>query len=127
MMSAINVYWIYPDQVSKTPPSGQSLQKGSFMIRGTKNFVRAVPLQVAVGVTADDDPIRIIGGPVEAITQQTNAYVEIVPGDQKSGQLAKKIRHILSTKVAEELKRSVTAVPIEEIQRFIPLGRGKLK
>jgi predicted ribosome quality control (RQC) complex YloA/Tae2 family protein len=127
MMSAINVYWIYPDQVSKTPPSGQSLQKGSFMIRGTKNFVRAVPLQVAVGVTTDDDPIRIIGGPVEAITQQTNAYVEIVPGDQKSGQLAKKIRHILSTKVAEELKRSVTAVPIEEIQRFIPLGRGKLR
>jgi predicted ribosome quality control (RQC) complex YloA/Tae2 family protein len=127
MLSAINVYWIYPDQVSKSPPSGQSLPKGAFMIRGTKNFVRGVPLRVAVGVKTDDDAIMIIGGPVEAIAQQTSAYVEIVPGDQKSAQIAKKIRHLLSTKVSEELKRNVTAVPIEEIQRFIPLGRGKMK
>jgi len=127
MLSAINVYWIHPDQVSKSPPSGQSLPKGAFMIRGTKNFVRGVPLRVAVGVKTDDDAIMIIGGPVEAIAQQTSAYVEIVPGDQKSAQIAKKIRHLLSTKVSEELKRSVTAVPLEEIQRFIPLGRGKMK
>jgi predicted ribosome quality control (RQC) complex YloA/Tae2 family protein len=127
MLSAINVYWIYPDQVSKTPPSGQSIQKGSFMIRGTKNFVRGVPLQVAVGVKTDNDMIMIIGGPVTAIAQQTSAYVEIIPGDQKSGQLAKKIRHLLSTKVNKELKRNVTSIPIEEIQRFIPSGRGKLR
>jgi predicted ribosome quality control (RQC) complex YloA/Tae2 family protein len=127
MLSAINVYWIHPDQVSKSPPSGQSLPKGSFMIRGTKNFVRGVPLQVAVGVKTDDDAIMVIGGPAGAIAHQTSAYVEIVPGDQKSAQIAKKIRHLLSTKVSEDLKRSVTAVPIEEIQRFIPLGRGKMK
>jgi predicted ribosome quality control (RQC) complex YloA/Tae2 family protein len=127
MLSAINVYWIHPDQVSKTPPSGQSLQKGSFMIRGTKNFVRGVPLHVAVGVKIDDDAIMVIGGPVEAIANQTDFYLEIVPGDQKSGQLAKKIRHQLSTRVSEDLKRSVTAVPLEEFQRFIPLGRGKMK
>ena len=127
MLNAINVYWIHPNQVSKTPPSGQSLQKGSFMIRGTKNFVRGVPLQIAVGVESDEDTIMIIGGPVEAIAHQTDAYVEIVPGDQKSSLLAKKIRHLLSTKVSEELKRSVTAVPIEEIQNFIPMGRGKMK
>jgi predicted ribosome quality control (RQC) complex YloA/Tae2 family protein len=127
MLSAINVYWINPDQVSKSPPSGQSLQKGSFMIRGTKNFVRGVPLRVAVGAKIDDDSIMVVGGPVEAIAHQTDVYVEIVPGDQKSGQLAKKIRHQLSTKVSEDLKRTVTAIPIEEIQRFIPLGRGKMK
>jgi hypothetical protein len=33
----------------------------------------------------------------------------------------------LSTKVPKELKRNVTSIPIEEIQRFIPLGRGKLR
>ncbi|PVX27142.1 MAG: hypothetical protein CW716_03855, partial [Candidatus Bathyarchaeum sp.] len=47
MLSAVNVYWINPSQVSKTPPSGQFLKKGSFMIRGTKNFVRNVHLRVA--------------------------------------------------------------------------------
>jgi len=33
----------------------------------------------------------------------------------------------LSTKVSEDLKRSITALSIEEIQHFIPLGRGKMK
>ena len=127
MLSALNVYWVNPDQVSKTPPSGQFLKKGSFMIRGSKNFVRGVPLQVAIGVETGGEEIRVVGGPVDAIAHQTDAYVEVVPGEQKSSQLAKKIRHQLSTKVSEDLKRSITAIPMEEIQRFIPLGRGKMK
>ncbi|UCC57907.1 MAG: NFACT family protein [Candidatus Bathyarchaeum sp.] len=127
MLSTLNVYWVNPDQVSKTPPSGQFLKKGSFMIRGSKNFVSGVPLQVAIGVKAGEEEIRVVGGPVDAIANQTDVYVEIVPGEQKSSQLAKKIRHQLSTKVPEDLKRSITAIPLEEIQRFIPLGRGKMK
>jgi predicted ribosome quality control (RQC) complex YloA/Tae2 family protein len=127
LFSAVNVYWINPDQVSKTPPSGQSLKKGAFMIRGTKNFVRGVPMRVAIGVKINDEEIMVVGGPVDAIRHQTNAYVEVVQGTQKSSQLAKKIRHQLSTKVSEDLKRTVTAIPLEDIQRFIPLGRGKMK
>ncbi len=127
MLSAVNVYWVNPDQVSKTPPSGQFLKKGSFMISGSKNFVRGVPLRVAVGVKVDDDEMMIVGGPVDAIANQTEVYVEIVPGDKKSSQLAKQIRHQLSKKVSEDLRRRVTQIPIEEFQRFIPLGRGKMK
>ena len=126
-VSAINVYWIHPDQVTKTPPSGQYLQKGSFMIRGTKNFVRGVPLKVAVGVKTKDEQIMIIGGPPTAIAHQTNAFVEVVQGNQKSGKLAKQIRHQLSKKVHEDLRKQITAIPLDEIQRFIPLGRGKIK
>jgi hypothetical protein len=69
----------------------------------------------------------VVGGPADAIAVQTKVYVEVVPGEQKSSQLAKKIRHQLSKKVSEDLKRSVTAIPLEEIQRFIPLGRGKIE
>jgi predicted ribosome quality control (RQC) complex YloA/Tae2 family protein len=127
MLGAVNVYWVNPDQVSKTPPSGQFLKKGSFMISGSKNFVRGVPLRVAVGVKIDDDEMVVVGGPVDAVANQTEVYVEIVPGDNKSSQLAKQIRHQLSKKVSEELKRRVTQIPIEEFQRFIPLGRGKMK
>jgi len=127
MLSAMNVYWVNPEQVSKTPPSGQFLTKGSFMIYGSKHFVRGVSLRVAVGVKIEDETISVIGGPVESIKVQTGAFVELLPGDQKSGQLAKYIRHKLSTMVSEDMKRSVTALPIEEFQRFIPLGRGKMK
>ncbi len=127
MLSAVNVYWVNPDQVIKTPPSGQFLKKGSFLIRGSKNLVRGVPLRIAIGVKIDDDELIVVGGPVGAITNQTEFYIEIFPGDKKSGQLAKQIRHELSKKVSEDLKRSVTRIPIEEFQRFIPLGRGKMK
>jgi len=127
MLGAVNVYWVNPDQVSKTPPSGQFLKKGSFMIRGSKNFVRGVPLQVAIGVKTSEEENMVVGGSVDAIAHQTKVYVEIVPGEQKSSQLAKKIRHQLSKKVSEDLRRSVTEIPLEEIQRFIPLGRGKIK
>jgi predicted ribosome quality control (RQC) complex YloA/Tae2 family protein len=127
MLSALNVYWVNPDQVSKTPPSGQFLKKGSFMVSGSKNFVRGIPLRVAIGVKFEDDEMMVVGGPVDAIANQTEVYVEIVPGEKKSSQLAKQIRHQLSKKVSEDLKKSVTQIPIEEIQRFIPLGRGKIK
>ena len=126
MLSAVNVYWVNPEQVSKTPPSGQFLAKGSFMIRGTKNFVRGVPLRVAVGVKIGEEETLVIGGPVDAIANQTKVYVEVVSGEQKSSQLAKKIRHQLSRKVSEELARTVTAIPLEDFQRVIPLGRGKI-
>jgi hypothetical protein len=126
LLSAINVYWIHPDQVSKTPPSGQSLPKGSFMIRGKKNFVRGTKLQVAIGLKIEDDTVTLVGGPVDAIANQTDNYMELIPGSQKSSEIAKKIRHTLSTKVPEELKRTVTGISLDEFQRFIPLGRGKI-
>jgi predicted ribosome quality control (RQC) complex YloA/Tae2 family protein len=127
MLSAVNVYWVNPDQVSKTPPSGQFLKKGSFMISGSKNFVRHVPLLVAIGVKIDNDEMIVVGGPRDAIANQTEVYVAIVPGDKKSSQLAKQIRHQLSKKVSEDLKRSITQIRLEEFQRFIPVGRGKMK
>jgi hypothetical protein len=127
MLSVVNVYWVTPGQISKTPPSGQFLKKGSFMISGTKNFVRGVPLGVVIGIKFGDEELRVIGGPKTAIAGQADAFVEIIPGAQKSSQLAKQIRHKLSTIVTEDLKRSVTAIPLEEFQSFIPSGRGKIK
>jgi predicted ribosome quality control (RQC) complex YloA/Tae2 family protein len=127
MLTTLNVYWINPDQVSKTPPSGEFLKKGSFMIRGKKHFIRGVPLRVAIGVTIGENEIRIVGGPVAAIAHKTDVYVEIAPGELKSSQLAKQIRHQLSTKVTEDLEKSIAKIPLEEIQRFIPSGRGKTK
>ena len=40
-------YWVTPDQVSKTAPSGEYLTVGSFMIRGKKNFLP--PSQLTMG------------------------------------------------------------------------------
>ncbi len=126
MFGAVDVYWVSPEQVSKSPPSGQHLKKGAFMIRGSKNYVRNVPLRVAIGVKMREEQPMIIGGPVEAISKQTSTYVEIIPGKQSSGKLAKRMRRLLSKKAPKALEKRLLKIPLDEIQKFIPSGRGKV-
>ena len=35
-----NIYYVKGNQVSKTPPSGETLSKGSFMIYGKRNYIK---------------------------------------------------------------------------------------
>jgi len=46
----IGAYWVYPDQVSKTAPTGQSLSSGSFVIRGKKNYLPPSRLEMGFGI-----------------------------------------------------------------------------
>ncbi len=125
-LSTVGVYWVHPRQVSKSPPSGQYLKKGSFIIRGTKNCIRNVPLAVAVGVQIEDHA-RIIGGPPEAIRKHTSIYVELVTGERKSSDLAKQVRGMLAEKAPKDWRKQILRTPLEEIQTFIPSGKGDIK
>ena len=42
-------YWVNPDQVSKTAPSGEYLTTGSMMIRGKKNYLPMSQLVMGIG------------------------------------------------------------------------------
>ena len=74
-----------------------------------------------------EDAIQVIGGPAQAIANQTTVYAEITPGDLKSGRLANRIKQVLVKKVPKPLRKKIFELPLEEIQRFIPYGRGRLK
>tara|TARA_Y100000768_G_scaffold378095_1_gene352116 strand:+ start:44 stop:1522 length:1479 start_codon:yes stop_codon:yes gene_type:complete len=41
-----SVFWVKSEQVSKTPPTGEYIQKGSFIIRGERNFIYRTELQL---------------------------------------------------------------------------------
>jgi len=45
-----SVYWVKPEQVSKTPESGEYLTKGSFIIRGQKNFIPVHRMEMGFGI-----------------------------------------------------------------------------
>jgi predicted ribosome quality control (RQC) complex YloA/Tae2 family protein len=122
--SSVDVYWVYPAQVSKTPPSGGYLPKGAFMIRGRKNYVRKTPLRLAIGIDTKATPPVLIGGPKKAVENKTQANVEIVPGDLSSKELANRIRHILKQKTPKRLQEEISKIPLEQIQAFIPSGNG---
>lgn len=127
MLTAVDVYWVSPEQVSKSPPPGQYLKKGSFIIRGSKNYVRHVPLQVAIGIKIEKEYPMVIGGPPKAVMKQTDIYVKIVPGNQTSSKLAKQMKNVLSKQVPQDMRRKILEISMEEIQRFIPLGKGIIK
>lgn len=45
-----DIYYVLPEQVSKTPKSGEFLKKGSFVINGKKNFLTKPYLEISIGV-----------------------------------------------------------------------------
>ncbi len=124
-LTSLDVYWVKPDQVSKEAPSGQYLSKGMFMIRGQRNYIRNVTLQVSIGVIEIDDQFMIIGGPLSAIASQTQCMLSIVPGRKTSGKLAKEIRYKLSENAPINHREKILNILIEEIQRFIPPGKSE--
>ena len=44
--SSQDVFWVTPDQVSKTPQSGEFVGKGAFIIRGSRNYVRGASVSI---------------------------------------------------------------------------------
>ena len=126
-MGAVDAYWVSPEQVSKSPPPGHYLKKGSFIIQGLRNYIRHIPLQAAIGIKKENEHPIVIGGPPEAIVKQTNVYVKIVPGEQPSSDLAKQIRNSLAKQAPQRMRAEVFEIPVDEIQRFIPSGKGTIK
>lgn len=94
--AAVDVFWVRGEQVSKSPPPGQYLPKGSFMIYGKKNYIKGVRLRLAIGVElVGADGYRLVAGPEEVVGNRAEAYVIIEPGNHKRGKVAEKIVEIL--------------------------------
>lgn len=93
-MSSCDAYWVRPDQVSKRPPSGQFLAKGSFMIYGKKNYYRNMPMRLSVGLV-DLGGERAMCAPESAIAGRCDKHVNIVPGDKSVERAARDIAGML--------------------------------
>jgi predicted ribosome quality control (RQC) complex YloA/Tae2 family protein len=111
-----DVYWVHPDQVSKTPQSGEFVKKGAFIIRGTRNYVRAATLLIAVGVV-DYEGERLMAGPLDAVKKYTDNYVIIKPGYTKKEALSREIRHKLDQE---------HIVTMDDLVRVLPSGKADI-
>jgi predicted ribosome quality control (RQC) complex YloA/Tae2 family protein len=117
-----DVYSVSPDQVSKTPESGEYITKGSFIVRGERSYARDVPLGVAIGFTTSPE-LAVIGGPPAAVAQRTGCYVELKPGKYEPNDVAKKVLRILREKAARKEYGSEKAVlNTENVAAFVPPG-----
>ena len=108
-----DVFWVNPDQVTKTPESGEFLAKGSFVIRGHRNYIRGARVKLAIGIV-DYEGKRIMAGPIEALEKYCDNYVVIKPGFTKKEAIAKKIIHKIN---ADDL------LTLDDIIRVLPSGK----
>ena len=117
-LGGLDVYWVLPEQVSKQAPSGEYLPRGSYMIRGKRNFLK-VPVRAAVGVvTVEGEPL-VVCGPLSVVEQQSKVAVQIVPGSVKKSDLARKVQ--------AQLRAAGAEVSIDELMRALPPGKGEIK
>jgi predicted ribosome quality control (RQC) complex YloA/Tae2 family protein len=121
-----DVYWVTREQVSESPPSGEYLERGSFIIRGQRNYVKGVPLKLAVGVIESDDEVLPVCGPPSAIEKQSKNFVIIKPGSIAKGKLAKQIKYQLLKKASPELEEKTNLLPINEIENILPPGGAEI-
>ncbi len=122
-----DAFWVKKDQVSKKAESGEYMNKGSFMIRGDKNLIKNLPLQIVVGVrkhrikindaeendlTNEEEFIEyedLFSGSLEACKKfcDNRRFVKLEHGQMKYKALNKNLKKLLKTH-------------IEDLPKYIP-------
>lgn len=115
-------YWVHPNQVSKTPESGEHVPKGAFIIRGERHYLESQTL-LAIGLYDD----QIIGGPVSAVTRLARPFVVVEPGKYNASDLAKMIwRQLLAMATDDQRKSMRRMITVDQITKFLPAGNSAL-
>lgn len=117
---ADDAYMVEPSQVSKTPESGEYIEKGSFVIRGDRRYFEDVPAKVAVGIQCEDET-RVIGGPPSAIETRAETMLTLTPGQYAQNDAAKLCYRRLRERFADKSFVRKIASP-DQIQEFLPPG-----
>jgi len=122
---SVDVYWVTPEQLSKSGPSGESVPHGSFFVVGKRNWMRNMPLRTAVGVIVNEET-RFVGGPVEAVKAKTKNYLVVMPGDHTGKELLTQIMRTLMLKLPKEQREKTGKTSIEQIREFVPYTKGSI-
>ncbi|WP_144900827.1 ribosome rescue protein RqcH [Halobellus captivus] len=117
-------YMVTPDQVSKTPESGEYIEKGSFVIRGDRTYFRDVAAEVAIGIQCEGET-RVIGGPPSAIEDRVATSITVRPGRYAQNDAAKMLYREFRGRFEDQKFLRKIATP-DKIQEFLPPGGSEL-
>ena len=118
---AIDVYYVSAENVSFSAPSGEYIPKGGIMVRGTRNYLRGVQLNLAIGFQEDEYNVKVIYGSEKQISKYSPLLIIIKPGNVSKGKIAKQIQNIFLKKAeSSKQKAKLKALDLNEIVQAIP-------
>jgi len=120
-------YCVKGEQVSKTPPSGEYIKKGSFMVRGKRKYFKAA-LGLCVGIEKDKN--RLAACPSsDSQKNRLDNFVELEPGgDLEKNELSKEIVKFFVDSAKGERKDEIKQIATQErVLRFLPPGKSRMK
>jgi hypothetical protein len=96
-----DAFWVEPEQVSKKAESGEYMSKGSFMVRGKKNILKNINLQICLGVRTEKLNIEgeeieieeLFSGSLNSCKKFCeNRFIKLEPGQDNYKKLTKEIK-----------------------------------
>ncbi len=123
-VSADDTFWVTPDQVTFSAPSGEYLAKGSFVIKGSKNILKNVPLELAVYPIVQEKNAFVICGPHSALLSREDIdkskIIKVVPGGTIKSKMAKQIVEKFTKNVDFASKTKIKATALDELITILP-------
>jgi predicted ribosome quality control (RQC) complex YloA/Tae2 family protein len=115
-----DVYMVDPDQVSKTPESGEYIEKGSFVIRGDRTYFDDMAVDLSVGIQCEPQT-RVVGGPTPAVEENAATLIRLQPGKFAQNDMAKRCYREFKDRFADDgFVRKVASADL--IQEQLPAG-----
>jgi hypothetical protein len=89
--AAATAFHARPSQVSKTTETGESLGRGSFVVRGQRVWHRDLPLELAIGMAVVNGIPMPVSGTPAAISENFERWGKVIPGREKKESVANRI------------------------------------
>lgn len=135
----VDVFYVFADQISKTPPTGEYLPKGSFMILGKKNLIKGAKTEIGLRLnfleikneSASDSKLfypQVLYEPLNTINNKESNLIIVKPSKsgKTKGQIAKEIKTYFLNNSEAEKKKWVKILPIDDIILVLPTGKSKI-
>lgn len=81
--ASADAFWVRPDQVSKTAASGEFVARGAWVIHGTKQVLRDLPLEIGLGTEEVDGAARWVAAPEPALRARGELRYRLTPGPER--------------------------------------------
>jgi predicted ribosome quality control (RQC) complex YloA/Tae2 family protein len=81
--ASADAFWVKPDQVSKSPMSGEFVARGAWVIHGTKNWLKDCPLELGLGQYDYEGETRWAAAPPQALRARGRLRLVLTPGEER--------------------------------------------